>query len=154
MVALLLLTLLPAGARAQAVPSHQIPPSVLAEMRQLEGRFEIALAADCDAERCFPKGCTYVEHAVADQPRPGSLPGLGMDYGPGSVEPQEFLTRAQCAFTHEAALEVGDVQALVRRLQSKLSAGWIVVGVSHQALPPLPEYLRDPPAPEEEEEAP
>ncbi len=130
-------------ARAQ-VPSRQIPPSVLTELRLLENRFELALAADCDTERCFSKGCTYVDHAVADQPRATSLPGLGQDPGPGSVAAQEYLTRARCSFAHEESVSGRDVQALVRRLQSKLSKAWTVVTISHQELQPIPAHLQDP----------
>jgi hypothetical protein len=144
-----LLFLLTGPALAQAVPTHQIPPAVLAEMRQLENRFDLALAADCDSALCSSKGCTYVDHAVADRPRAGSLPGLGLDLGPGSVEAQDYLTQATCAFAYEEDIEVADVQALARRLQARLSRGWTVVSVSSQPLTPLPAYLREPPAAEE-----
>ncbi len=132
-------------ALAQAVPSRQIPATVLAEVQRLQSDFELALSADCDADRCFPAGCVYVDHAVADQPREGSLPGLGLDPGPGSVASQEYLTRAQCAFAHEPSLEAEDAQALVRRLQTKLSSGWTVVGVTRRELLPLPTYVGEPP---------
>jgi hypothetical protein len=142
-------------AQAQSrVPDRQIPPSVLNEIRLLENRFDIALSVDCDAERCFSKGCTYVDHAVADRPRAMSLPGLGQDPGPGSVEAQEYLTAARCSFAYEESVESGDVQALSRRLQNKLSKGWTVVSVDHQRLQPLAPYLQEPPEaePEVEEE--
>ena len=142
-----------AGAWAQ-VPSRQIPPSVLAELRMLEDRFELALAADCDPERCFSKGCTYVDHAVADQPRATSLPGLGTDPGPGSVTPQEYLTRARCSFAHEDTVSGRDVQSLARRLQSKLSKAWTVVTIGHQELEPIPAHLQQPPPPPEPEPGP
>jgi len=132
------------------VPDRQIPPSVINEVRLLENRFDIALAVDCDAERCFSKGCTYVDHAVADRPRSTSLPGLGEVSGPGSVASQEYLTAARCSFAYEESVESGDVQALSRRLQSKLSKGWTVVSVDHQRLQPLPEYLREAPEPEQD----
>ena len=45
----------------------------------LENQFELALALDCSPERCFSKGCTYVEHETADQPRGMSLPGFSQD---------------------------------------------------------------------------
>ncbi|MEL6347253.1 MAG: hypothetical protein AAFV53_29325 [Myxococcota bacterium] len=135
---------------AQSPPARQIPPSVLSELRVLENRFDIALAADCDADRCFSKGCTYVDHSVADQPRSRSLPGFSMDPGPGSVPAQEYLTRAQCAFAHEQSEDNGDIQALARRLQTKMSSGWTVVSVTHQTLQPLPAYLRTPPELEED----
>lgn len=159
MAAPLLMLLLPlhlaAPAEAQAVkpPSRQVPPTVLAEVQALESRFELALAADCDDDRCFPKGCTYVDHAVADRARSRSLPGLTAEgSGPGSVEAQEFLTRATCAFAYEEAVERGDVQALVRRLQGKLTGGWLSVTVTAQELQPLPPYFRDAPEVEEAEE--
>ncbi|MCB9746630.1 MAG: hypothetical protein H6739_15720 [Alphaproteobacteria bacterium] len=134
-------------ARAEP-PAYQIPPSVLAELRLLDSRFELALAADCNARRCFSKGCTYVAHTVTDRPRSGSLPGLGLDPGPGSVAPQEYLTQAQCTFTHEPSDDNADMSALARRLQMKLSSGWVTVSVNHQELLPLPEYVREAPEPE------
>jgi hypothetical protein len=136
----------PAHAEAPAVPRRQIPPAVLVELSQLESRFELALAADCDAARCFSRGCTYLDHAVVDQPRATSLPGFGLDAGPGSVVAQEYLTAAQCSFAHEPSEEPGDIQALVRRLQSRLSGGWTVVSIDSQPLQPIPGYLRQPPA--------
>lgn len=149
MLALILMSAAPAWAQGGGVPNRQIPPSVLAEVQELENRFELALAADCDPKRCFPKGCTYVDHAVADQPRTTSLPGLGETSGPGSVAAQEYLTRARCSFVHEDSISSTDVQSLVRRLQSKLSKGWVVVTVERSALEPIPQGLQDPPKPEE-----
>ncbi|MEZ4316664.1 MAG: hypothetical protein R3F61_04150 [Myxococcota bacterium] len=154
-IPLLLLGLCLPGADAWAqsrVPEREIPPSVLSELRLLESRFDLALASDCDAGRCFSKGCTYVDHAVADRRRSASLPGLGQDPGPGSVPAQEYLTRASCSFAHEESIEPADVQALSRRLQAKLSKGWTVVSVDHQKLPPLPAYVQQPPEPEAEPE--
>ena len=136
-------------AESPAVPSRQIPASVLAELSLLENRFELALAADCAAERCFSKGCTYIDHAVIDRPRSSSLPGFSLDPGPGSVASQEFLTQARCSFAHEAGEEAGDIATLTRRVQTRLTAGWLVVSVDGQSLQPLPEYLREPPAAEE-----
>jgi hypothetical protein len=138
------------------VPTRQIPPSVLHDVRLLENRFELALALDCAADKCFSKGCTYVAHAVADQPRAGSLPGLGAEPTADEAVPQEFLTEARCAFAHEKTVEPQDAQALVRRLQSKLSKDWTVVTVEHQPLEALPAELSlagtppEPPAPEPE----
>lgn len=137
----------PAAHAQGAVPNRQIPPAVLAELQLLDNRFELALAADCDTERCFSKGCTYIDHAVADQPRAASLPGLGEEAGPGSVTPQEYLTRARCSFAHEETVSSTDVLALTRRLQSKLSKGWTVVTIDHQELQPIPQQLQLPPAP-------
>ena len=141
-------------ALAQSVPSRQIPATVMAEVQRLQSDFELALSADCDADRCFPTGCVYVDHAVADQPREGSLPGLGLDPGPGSVQSQEYLTRAQCSFAHEPSLEAEDAQALVRRLQTKLSSGWTVVGVTRRELLALPTYVGEPPPVEVDTAAP
>jgi len=154
MSAPLLFALLTGGVHAEspAVPKRQIPPSVLVELQLLENDFELALAADCDAQRCYSKGCAYVDHAVADRPRSRSLPGLGEGTAPDASESQEYLTQARCSFAHEVALESGDVQALVRRLQAKLSAGWTVVSVDADVLQPLPAYLREAPEPEVEEE--
>jgi len=148
-----------ATAWAQPLPDRQIPPSVMAEVREVEHRFEQALDADCDPSRCFSKGCAYAAHAVTDRPRATSLPGLGADPGPGSVEAQEYLTQARCSFAHEDTVSAADAQALVRRLQSKLSTGWTRVSVGHQELEPLPQHLLDPAeadaeAGAEEEEAP
>lgn len=141
-----LLLLLPAGALAQELqpPRRQIPPSVLAELAAVEDRFEAALSLDCDPSRCFSKGCTYVAHAVADRPAAGSLPGLGFDPGPGSIEPQAWLTQARCNFAYEDGMDPAHVQALARRLQSRASAAFAVVSVGHQALPPLPPELTQP----------
>lgn len=151
MIALLLAA---SAAFAQsAVPDRQVPPSVLAEVRLLEGRFDAALAADCDPVRCFSKGCAYIAHAVVDRPPSTSLPGLGEEAGPGSGPPQEYLTRATCSFAHEQSVSADDVQVLVRRLQTKLTGGVTSVSIGHQALQPLPRYLQEPPAAEPEPEA-
>ena len=147
MSALLLLSVLSVHAKAPAVPRREIPPAVLVELQDLEHRFELALGQDCDAERCFSRGCTYVDHAVTDQPRSTSLPGLSEESGPGSADTQAYLTKARCGFAHEAALEASDTQVLTRRLQAKMSGGWTVVTVSATPLPELPEYLREAPAP-------
>lgn len=137
--------LVPSAALAQsAVPDRQIPPTVLNEVRLLENRFDVALSTDCDESRCFSKGCTYVDHAVADRPRTSTLPGLGQDQAPSAVDVQEYLTQASCAFTHEDSVESKDVRALARRLQDKMSTGWLVVSVTHQRLRALPDYLQDP----------
>ena len=139
-------------AATAAPPKRQVPPSVLAEVHRIEARFEQALAADCDADRCTSGGCVYGDHTVADRPRARSLPGLTEEQtGPGSVETQAFLTRAQCSFTHEQAVDPADVQALVRRLQARSSSGWTTVGVTAKALPELPPYFRDAPVDPEAE---
>jgi len=142
--ALLAVVVLSAAAPAwgQQVPRRQIPAPVLAELTELESRFELALATDCHHALCFSKGCAYGDHAVIDRPRATSLPGLGGVPGPGSVEPQEFLTRATCAFAHESTVTPEEAQVLVRRLQSKVSGGFLTVGVSHQRLEEIPARLR------------
>jgi len=129
------------------VPRRQIPSSVLAELALVENQFELALLRDCDANQCASRGCTYVDHAVIDRPRRTSLPGLGGDMGPGSIEPQEFLTQARCSFAHEADIDEEEAQVLVKRLATKTSGGFIVVSVDRQALQPLPSRVE----PEEEE---
>ena len=153
LVAVLLVTHAWAADRT-GVPTRQIPPSVLNEVRLLENRFELALALDCAPDKCFSKGCTYVAHAVADQPRSGSLPGLGEQPTADDAVPQEYLTQARCAFAHEKTVEADDAQALVRRLQSKLSKDWTVVTIERQPLEALPPELSlsgPPPAPPEPE---
>lgn len=140
-----------AAAAPATVPSRQIPPPVLVELQLLENRFELALAADCPPDRCSSNGCTWLDHATADQPRSRSMPGLGDESGPGSVEAQEYLTRASCAFSHEATVDAADAAAIVRRLQTRLTQGWTVVTVQHQALPPIPSTIE---APEPEAETP
>jgi hypothetical protein len=139
-------------AQTPAVPSRQIPPSVLVEVQLLENRFDLALAMDCDTSRCFSKGCSYIDHAVADRPRESSLPGLSRDPGPSTEASQEYLTSARCSFAHEKDLATRDVKALVGRLQAKLSAGWTVVAVTNEVLQPIPQYLREPAPPEAEPE--
>src|SRR4051812_28047418 len=86
------------------VPQNHIPAPVVMELRMLERTFDTALANDCAPERCFSKGCSYVNHVAVDLPRSGSLPGLGTTEGPGSVPPQEYLTEARCEFTHEKSV--------------------------------------------------
>lgn len=127
-----------------AVPDRKVPATVLNEVRLLETRFDAALAADCDPSRCFPKGCTYVDHAIADRPPAASLPGLGQDPAPDPVGAQAYLTAASCAFAYEDNVGARDAAAIARRLQSKLSGGWTVVTVTTQRLSPLPPELRQP----------
>lgn len=147
MTLLVLLSVLSGSpAVAAGPPRRPIPDPVLDELDALEDRFERALALDCAEGRCFATGCVYVDHAVADRPRSGSLPGLGDNQGPGAVPAQPWLTKAQCGFAHEPALEADDVKVLVRRLQARVSTGWVSVGVSPRAMDPLPEYFRTDPA--------
>ncbi len=154
-VAFLLTTLFASSALAQTpptIPDRRIPPNVLAELRALQDRFDEALAQDCAPERCFSKGCTYGDHAVADRPRATALPGLAEKQGPGSSDAQEYLTLARCAFAYERDMEAKDASALARRLRTKLSNGWTSVEVGRQRLQPISPELRDPPAPPEPEE--
>ena len=58
--------------RRSRLPTRQIPDSVLLELRELEHRFDQALAIDCALERA-PKGCRYLDHGVIDQPKRRSL---------------------------------------------------------------------------------
>lgn len=137
------------------VPQTHVPPTVLMELRAVENQFDLALSRDCAPERCFSKGCVYRDHVAVDMPRNGSLPGLGLGEGPGSTPPQEYLTAARCEFTHEKAVSSKDVQALKRRLEQRLSKGWLQVTVTHQPLEPVsaglkespPEKAAEPPAP-------
>lgn len=131
-------SLLPSGtAAAPAVPQRQIPPAILREVRDLETRFETALLHDCAPERCVSKGCMYREHVVVDIPRESSLPGLPQEEGPGSAPPQEYLTAARCDFAHEKSVSSRDVAALVKRLEQRLSKGWLKVEVGRELLAPI-----------------
>jgi len=153
MLTLLLSLATPVFAAEGKPPRRAVPVTVLREVDDLEVRFERALALDCAEERCFPTGCTYVDHAVADRPRGGSLPGLGdPGAGPGSVEAQAWLTSARCGYAHEPAATAADVQVLTRRLQARVSTGWTSVSVSARPLDELPEYFRDAPETEGAEE--
>ena len=128
-------------------PKRHIPPAVVAELRLLEHHFGRALAQDCAPERCFAQGCVYIAHTVVDQPAATSLPGLGLDPGPGSVPSQVFLTTAECSFAHEKSIRARDVQALAGRLKAKLSGGWTQVDVIYEALEPIPDFIRESPEP-------
>ncbi|MBX5484299.1 MAG: hypothetical protein IRZ16_20960 [Myxococcaceae bacterium] len=142
---------LPAAAQTSGppVPQQHIPAQVLFELRTLERQFDMALASDCAPERCFSKGCVYGNHATVDLPRTGSLPGLPVDQGLGSVPPQEYLTEARCEFTYEKSVPTKDVNALVRRLEQRLSRGWLKVTVGKQILEPISPSLRESPTPPE-----
>ncbi|MET0405314.1 MAG: hypothetical protein ABW123_23060 [Cystobacter sp.] len=131
------------------VPQTHVPAPVLLELRTIESQFDLALAQDCAPERCFSKGCVYRDHATVDMPRTSSLPGLGQAEGPGSVPRQEYLTQVQCEFTHEKSVSTQDVQALVRRLEQRLSKGWLKVKVGRQILQPISPGLRESPPPTE-----
>ena len=50
---------------------------------------------------------------------------------------QEYLTQARCEFAHEKSVAARDVQALVRRLEQRLSKGWLQVTVGRQVLEPI-----------------
>lgn len=136
------------------VPQSHVPAPVLLELRTLESQFDLALAQDCAPERCFSKGCVYRDHVTVDMPRTSSLPGLGQTEGPGSVPPQQYLTQAQCEFTHEKSVPTQDVQALVRRLEQRLSKGWLKVKVGRQILQPISPGLRESPPPSEPQKPP
>jgi hypothetical protein len=142
------------GARAQTtttvVPAKHIPSTVLLELRVVENQFDLGLVRDCAPERCVSKGCVYRDHVVVDLPRNTSLPGLGHSEGLGSVPAQEYLTAAHCEFAHEKSVSARDVQALVKRLEQRLSKGWLHVTVGRQLLEPVSEGLRDSPLPKPE----
>lgn len=152
---LLALAALPSGALAQApLPQKHIPASVLMELRMLESQFDVALGHDCAPERCVSKGCVYGDHMVLDTPRSSSLPGIAQSEGPGSVPPQEFLTQARCDFAHEKSVAPRDALALVKRLEQRLSRGWLRVTVGHQILEPISADLGVSPKSAETEPAP
>ena len=150
--------LLPLGALAQStatpVPEKHIPAPVLMDLRALESQFDLFLSRDCAPERCVSKGCSYRDHTVVDLPRGTSLPGLGQPEGLGSVPPQEYLTQARCEFAHEKSIAAKDVQALVKRLEQRLSKGWLQVTVSRQVLEPISPALAISPPPIPEPTAP
>jgi len=132
--------LLPLGALAQStatpVPEKHIPAPVLMDLRALESQFDLFLSRDCAPERCVSKGAATGIHGGRSAPRhlaagPGSAEGLG------SVPPQEYLTQARCEFAHEKSIAAKDVQALVKRLEQRLSKGWLQVTVSRQVLEPI-----------------
>lgn len=142
------------GPTTTAVPQNHIPSPVLIELRMLERQFDSALAADCAPERCFSKGCAYINHVAVDMPRNGSLPGLPASEGPGSVPLQEYLTEARCEFTHEKSVPSKDVNALVKRLEQRLSKGWLKVTVGRQILEPISPSLRESPQTPEQKPVP
>lgn len=133
-----------AAGQSAPVPRVQQPPSIVADVKRLENQFELALAQDCPAERCFSRGCTYLSHETVDKPKSGSLPGIGdPGAGPGSAGPaQEFLTGARCEFGYESSLAAKDVAALNKRLEQRLSRGYLVVGVESKTLPAVPNGLK------------
>ena len=143
--------LAPAPISVTPPPRSHVPSTIALEVSLLERSFETALAADCAPERCFPKGCVYVRHQTIDQPRSGSLPGLPVEQGIGSVPAQEYLTEARCEFTHERSVNPKDLQALVRRLELRLSRGYRKVTVAPQALEPINKSLAEPTIPPEEQ---
>ena len=63
---------------------------------------------------------------------------------------QEYLTEAQCDFAHERAVSARDVQALVKRLEQRLSKGWLRVKVGRELLEPISPALAEPPPPKPE----
>ncbi|MBI5543501.1 MAG: hypothetical protein HY901_06400 [Deltaproteobacteria bacterium] len=142
------------SASAVPVPQRHVPAPVLMELRALEGQFDLALRHDCAPERCVSKGCFYRDHVVVDLPRSSSLPGLGQAEGPGSVPAQEYLTQAHCELAHEKSVSPRDVQALVKRLEQRLSKGWLKVTVGREILEPISPALSESPAPPPEPQPP
>jgi hypothetical protein len=132
------------------IPQKHIPAPVLMELRTLESQFDLALSRDCAPERCISKGCAYRDHVVVDMPRATSLPGINQPEGPGSVPVQEYLTQVRCEFAHEKSVSARDVQALVRRLEQRLSKGWLQVTVGRQILDPISPALSQSPPPRPE----
>lgn len=132
------------------LPEKHIPPAVLLELRLLENQFDQALGRDCAPEKCASKGCEYRDHVVVDLPRSTSLPGLPRQEGLGSLPPQEYLTLATCEFAHEKSVSPRDALALVKRLEQRLSKGWLKVTVGHQLLEPIPPALAESPPPKPE----
>lgn len=158
---LLMVGLIAAVAQAQTgqgtpIPEKHIPGTVLLELRAVENQFDLALGRDCAPEKCASKGCVYRDHAVVDLPRGGSLPGLPSDQGVGAVPPQEYLTRAHCEFAHEKSVALKDVQALQKRLEMRLSKGWLQVTVGRSLLEPVSPSLAisPPPLPDAQPPAP
>ncbi|MCU0695037.1 MAG: hypothetical protein MUC96_00760 [Myxococcaceae bacterium] len=136
-------------------PGRTIPPQMVLEVRELERLFDQALLRDCAPERCSSKGCVYKEHLAVDlPPSTTSLPGLGAGDGPGSVPAQLYLTQARCEFTHEKSVPVRDVEALARRLEQRLSKGFLKVTVSRQVLDPINPSLAESPPPKDDKPAP
>lgn len=141
----------PVAAPPAIPPSRTIPPQIVLEVRELERQFDQALLRDCAPERCSSKGCVYKEHLAVDLPaNTTSLPGLGAGEGPGTVAPQLYLTQARCEFTHEKTVPARDVEALARRLEQRLSKGFLRVVVSRQVLDPINPALADSPPPKED----
>ncbi len=146
----LALSFLPATlfAADMTVPKVNVPPGVVAELKRIENSFEIGLGQDCSNDRCFSRGCVYLSHETVDKPRSGSLPGLGdPEAGPGSVGAQEHLTGARCEFAVESTVASKDLGILIKRLEGRLSRGYLVLSVEAKALPPLPFSLRQTPTP-------
>jgi len=155
-IALFATTSTRAQTAATDVPNRSVPPAVMMELRVVESEFKAALATDCAPDRCFVKGCAYESHLTLDQPREGSLPGLPVEGGIGSVAAQDFLTRARCSFAHENTVRSSDVGKLARRLEKRLSRGLLTVVVAPEALEPIPKSLAkaDPNDPEADDTKP
>ena len=142
-VATLAFVVVAPAARAERPPRTYIPAAVQLELRQAEARFESALAQDCATDKCFSNGCVYVSHTTTDLPRDTALPGLDAEQGPGSVPVQDTLTEIRCGFSHEKNLGAKDVASLARRLEQRLSRGWLRVVVTATELSPIPRRLSD-----------
>jgi hypothetical protein len=143
-----------AVAQPGQLPDKHIPPTVMLELRTLEHQFDLALGRDCAPEKCASKGCVYRDHVVVDLPRNSSLPGLPQQEGLGAVPPQDYLTQANCDFAYEKSVSQRDALALVKRLEQRLSKGWLKVTVGHQLLEPISASLADSPPPKPEPVAP
>lgn len=155
MRSLAFLTLLASTALAQTaggpqVPDRHIPPSVMLELRLLENQFDQALGRDCAPEKCVSKGCIYRDHVVVDLPRATSLPGLQTPEGLGAVPAQEYLTQATCGFAHEKNVQPRDALALQKRLEQRLSKGWLKVTITQEVLEPISPSLAESPPPKAE----
>lgn len=137
-------------ASTPTVPAKHIPPTVMLELRLLENQFDQALGRDCAPEKCVSKGCSYRDHVVVDLPRNTSLPGLPQTEGLGAVPAQEYLTQAVCAFAHEKSVQPRDSLALVKRLEQRLSKGWLKVTLAHELLEPISPMLAESPPPRPE----
>ncbi len=135
-------------------PKEIIPPSVGMEAGELSRKFEKALYEQCRPGQCYAKGCTPISHEIVTKRGDVSLPGIYNGRGEDSLDtPQAYLTQAQCAYSFENTLDTKMIQDLDRRLTTILSAGFLAVKVSSQALPPSHEELKEPAKPTERSKA-
>jgi|GEM_PF-612267 len=138
-----------AGEVTSGVPRSQLPAAIQASLRSFENQFELALAQDCPAEKCFPRGCVYLSHESVDRAKDAALPGLGDGQAaPGAQGPtQEYLTAARCEYAYENTLPAKDIATLSKRLEQKLSRGYTTIGIESKPLPALPSTLKQTPTP-------